>query len=148
MARAAQATYRDLITALLQRMWAHPVMARLRGGVVAAAGFAFLLALAGYHAGDPSWNVASAADVRNLMGQAGANLADLGLQTLGVAIWAGALYMILSGLWRAAETDPDATRKSLRLRALAAVFAVFLLAGAASATKPAAAEAKPSTPVM
>ena len=114
-------------------MWAHPVMARLRGGVVAAAGFAFLLALAGYHAGDPSWNVASAADVRNLMGQAGANLADLGLQTLGVAIWAGALYMILSGLWRAAETDPDATRKSLRLRALAAVFAVFLLAGAASA---------------
>ncbi len=133
MARAAQATYRDLITDLARRAWAHPMMARLRGGVVAAAGFGFLLSLAGYHAADPSWNVASGAPVRNLMGESGANLADFGLQTLGVAVWGGALYMILSGLWRAAEREPGLTRTSLRRRALCAAFATLLVAGAASA---------------
>ena len=132
MARAAQATYRDLILELSRHVWAHRAMARLRGGVVAAAGFGFLIALAGYHAADPSLNVASNAGVRNLLGRPGANAADLGMQTLGVAVWAGAVFMINSGLWRAAETDPDASRKALRLRALAAVGALLLLAGAAS----------------
>ena len=133
MARAAQATYRDLILELSRHVWAHPVMARLRGGVVAAAGLGFLIALAGYHAADPSLDVASGGPVRNLLGAAGANAADLGMQTLGVAIWAGAVFMILSGLWRAADGDPDASRRTLRLRALAAAGAVLLLAGAASA---------------
>ena len=133
MARAAQATYRDLIADLFRRAWAHHVMARLRGGVVAAVGFAFLIALAGYHADDPSWNVASGAPVRNLLGPAGANAADFGMQTFGIAIWGGALFMVLTGLWRAADRDPDASRRHLRLRGLAAVGAVLLLAGAASA---------------
>ena len=61
-------------------------------------GAATLLALATYDAADPSWNTAAGADmaIQNLMGRPGAVMADLFLQTIGVA---GALFGLIIGFW-------------------------------------------------
>src|SRR5580693_8414962 len=73
-------------TGRAQRPWG-------RFGVVAC-GFAFLAfgafliaALTSHDPGDPSWNQAIDAPVRNLMGTGGARLSDVLLQWLGFAAW-------------------------------------------------------------
>ena len=82
-----------------QRLWA-PVSALLEGralqalgpwavqsaGLISlAAGLALLAALLTYHAADPSLNNATAEAPLNALGATGATLADLALQTLGLA---------------------------------------------------------------
>ena len=59
--------------------------AELAGIVLGVAGLILLLALASYHPGDPSFDTASSVPVRNLVGPAGALVADLLLQGFGVA---------------------------------------------------------------
>ena len=69
------------------------------GLVLVLAAMLVLLALATYHATDPSWNTASAtapSAVRNWIGLFGASLSDLLLQALGVTafllpLWLGGL---------------------------------------------------------
>jgi S-DNA-T family DNA segregation ATPase FtsK/SpoIIIE len=69
------------------------------GLVLVLAAMLVLLALATYHATDPSWNTASATEpsaVRNWIGLFGASLSDLLLQALGVTafllpLWLGGL---------------------------------------------------------
>jgi S-DNA-T family DNA segregation ATPase FtsK/SpoIIIE len=73
---------------------------RLRelGGVVVltAAGF-LLVALITFSAGDPSWNHATDAPVRNLLGRPGAVLSDLLLQLGGIAVVAPVLTLAFWG---------------------------------------------------
>ncbi len=61
-------------------------------------GAGILIAMGSYHAADPSWNTAAAIDapVRNMMGGPGAVIADLLLQTIGVA---GAFFGLIAAFW-------------------------------------------------
>jgi len=135
MARAAQQSTKDVLVEYAAHAWAHYGVARFRGGVVAAAGLALLVALAGYNATDPSWNAVSGAATRNLLGGAGAKAADVGMQTLGLSAWLAAVLMVLSGVWRAIDRDPDRSRAHLRLRVAFGVLGFVLLAGALAALK-------------
>ncbi len=114
------------------RLWASAPAARLRGGACAAAGLLAAASFATYRASDPSWNAASAERPANLLGRPGAVLADLGLQSLGLAAWIAALCLIAAGLSRAAARDPELTRPRLRRRALLAALGCLALAGALS----------------
>jgi S-DNA-T family DNA segregation ATPase FtsK/SpoIIIE len=109
--------------------WEHPASARLRGGLVAAFGLCLILAFASYRAADPSWNTAAAGPIHNLLGATGATLADLGLQSLGLAAWVAAALMVVSGLGRVSQRDPHAARARLRLRAGLGALGVLALAG-------------------
>jgi S-DNA-T family DNA segregation ATPase FtsK/SpoIIIE len=116
--------------------WTQPFSARLRGGMVAAAGVALIAAFATWNSADPSLNVASTLPASNILRGPGAVVADIFVQSLGLAAWGLALLMVVFGLTRAVDPDPDAHRRSTRLRALVGVGAVLALAGAIAAPSP------------
>ena len=104
-------------------------MARLRGACLALTGLANLVALATYHATDPSFNAVGHAPVANALGHFGAIVADIGWQSLGLSAWPAAVLMIYFGTLRTFHHDPDQTRNALRLHALwACLFLVSLSA--------------------
>src|ERR1700761_5506121 len=119
MARTARKTGMALVWHIADLAWSHPGAARLRGGVTAAAGAGLAVAFATYNPADPSLNAANLARPTNALGGPGAILADLFLQSLGLACGLAALTMVALGLCRAAASDPAAGRGRLRLRALA-----------------------------
>ncbi len=116
--------------------WARPLTTRLRGGFIAAFGAALIAAFASWNSADPSLNAASAMAATNLLGGAGALMADVCLQSLGLAAWGLALLMIVFGLARVMEHDPGAGRGPMRIRAAIGVAAVFAMAGALSGPTP------------
>jgi DNA segregation ATPase FtsK/SpoIIIE, S-DNA-T family len=139
MARAARKTGMELVWHIAGLAWAHPSAARLRGGVVAAFGVALAVAFATYNAADPSLNAATGGATENALGAPGAVLADIGVQSLGLAAGVAALLMVVLGLSRAAAASPDASRLPLRLRAVAGLGGVIALAGVLAAPTPPAA---------
>lgn len=139
MARAARKTGMELVWHIAGLAWAHPSAARLRGGVVAAFGVALAVAFATYNAADPSLNAASGGATENALGGPGALLADMGIQSLGLAAGVAALLLVVLGLSRAAAANPDASRLHLRLRASAGLGGVIALAGVLAAPTPPAA---------
>jgi len=141
MARVARRSGFELVLQAVQTQWAGPVMARFRGGLVAACGMALVVAFASYHATDPSLNAAAAGAPRNLMGGLGADVADLALQSLGLGAWLLALLMVISGLGRASDHDPSLSRPRLRRRALVGGLGVLGMTGLLAA--PPAPEAWP-----
>src|ERR1700760_3197519 len=118
MARAARKAGIALVWHIADLAWSHPGTARLRGGVTAAAGAALAVAFLTYNAADPSLNAASPAAPTNALGVPGATLADLGVQSLGLACALAALTVVILGLCRAAAAEPSVSRTHLRLRAL------------------------------
>jgi S-DNA-T family DNA segregation ATPase FtsK/SpoIIIE len=130
MARAARKTGMAWAAEVAGLAWSHPAMARFRGGVVAASGVALAAAFATYNPADPSLNAASDGRATNVLGAPGAALADLFVQSLGLACAFAALTMVVLGLARVTAADPDATRGSLRLRALLGLLGVMTFAGA------------------
>src|SRR3954470_20721886 len=98
MARAARKTGMALVAHIAGLAWSHPGTARLRGGITAAAGAALAVAFATYNAADPSLNAASAAPPTNALGAPGAALADIGVQSLGLASALLALTILVLGL--------------------------------------------------
>jgi DNA segregation ATPase FtsK/SpoIIIE, S-DNA-T family len=139
MARAARRTGVELFLYIAGLLWAHPYVARLRGGLVAAFGVCLAVAFATYNPIDPSLNAAGAVRPTNALGAPGAALADAGIQSLGSAASIAALVMVVLGLSRVLAVDPDATRAQLRLRALAGLGGVILLAGVLALPPPPAA---------
>jgi S-DNA-T family DNA segregation ATPase FtsK/SpoIIIE len=98
-----------------------PEFVRRRGGeimavVLAGLGLTLLLALATYHAADPSINRLSDAEPRNMLGYFGANLADMAKQTLG---WMSLLvvFSCFGWAWRL-FTKNDSLRMAWRVLAL------------------------------
>src|ERR1700710_2139531 len=73
--------------------------AEMIGLALACAGLALLIALASYDPHDPSLNTASSRETRNLVGPLGAVLADLLLQSFGVAAVLPGLTMLVWA-WR------------------------------------------------
>ncbi|MFN3512426.1 MAG: DNA translocase FtsK 4TM domain-containing protein [Phenylobacterium sp.] len=139
MARAARKTGLDLALHIAGLAWEHPACARLRGGIVAAAGLAFAVALATYDAADPSFNAASPLPPSNVLGGPGAAAADVGMQSLGLAAGVAALLMVLFGLYRTASPQPARTRNHIRLRAAIGTLGILALAGILAAPAPPAA---------
>jgi S-DNA-T family DNA segregation ATPase FtsK/SpoIIIE len=129
MARVARRSGFELLVEAARAQWAGPTLTRFRGGVVAATGLGLVVAFASYHAADPSLNAAGAGAPRNLLGGLGADVADMALQSLGLAAWLAALIMVISGLGRAAERDPAHSRGRLRRRAIVGALGVVALAG-------------------
>ncbi|HEY2049192.1 MAG TPA: DNA translocase FtsK 4TM domain-containing protein [Caulobacteraceae bacterium] len=74
--------------------------ARAAGAIPAGAGVALILALATYHAGDPSFDAAGSGPPGNLLGELGANAADAVMQTFGLGGWAAAVLLLLAGVAR------------------------------------------------
>jgi len=139
MARAARKTGMALVWHIAGLAWSHPGTARLRGGLTAAAGAALAVAFATYNPADPSLNAAGSAAPTNALGAPGAALADLGVQSLGLACAFAALTVIVLGLNRAAAAEPAATRASIRRRAVLGAVGVLALAAALSWPAPPAA---------
>jgi S-DNA-T family DNA segregation ATPase FtsK/SpoIIIE len=136
MARVARRSAFQFFVASVQAGWSNAWMARFRGGVVAAAGASLILAFASYHVTDPSFNAASAQRPLNLLGGFGAASADMLLQSLGLAAWLIAGLMVATGIARAADRDPAASRGSLRLRTLVGALGVAGLAALLAAPAP------------
>src|SRR5436190_8716084 len=139
MARTGRKTGADLVLHIGRLAWTHPFTARLRGGLVAAAGVALAASFATYDAADPSLNAASGFLATNALGGAGAVLADIGVQSLGAAAGLLALLIVVVGLARTVDPDPDHSRTRLRWRAAVGVLGVLTLAGALAFPAPPAA---------
>ncbi len=114
----------------MRAVWQSVLMARMRGAFVALFGLATLIALATFHAGDPSLNTVSDAPVSNALGGFGAIIADIGSQSIGLAAWPAAALMVYFGLLRTFHHDPDQTRTALRIHGLYSVLFVLSLSGA------------------
>ena len=112
------------------------LLARLRGGAVAALGAVFVGVLASYHAADPSLDAASAGRPANLLGVVGADSADLAMQSLGLAAWAIALLLLTAGLIRLFDREPTRRRGRLSRRVFLGALGVLALAGALGAAIP------------
>ena len=136
MPAAARRTVSELAFQSLRGAWEHAASARFRGGLLAVMGAALALALASWRADDPSLDVSAAGAAGNLMGGAGATVADLLMQSLGLAAWIVAGLLITLGVARVAHPAPHETRAKLRWRAASGVLGVLLLAGALSGAAP------------
>jgi S-DNA-T family DNA segregation ATPase FtsK/SpoIIIE len=134
MARAARRSTTELLWDALRYGWVQPWTARFRGGVVTVIGAGLLLAIATYNATDPSLNAATGEPARNALGGPGAAISDLLMQSIGLSAWGVALLMLVFGVTRVAQADPDAERKDLRQRA--GVGALGLLALSATLAAP------------
>jgi S-DNA-T family DNA segregation ATPase FtsK/SpoIIIE len=130
MARAARKTGMALVGHIAGLAWSHPGTARLRGGITAAAGAGLAVAFATYNSADPSLNAAGPLRPTNALGGVGATLADLGVQSLGLACALLALTVVVLGLCRAAASDPNTSRRPLRIRAVVGTLGVLMLAAA------------------
>ncbi len=129
MARAARRTTVELFWDAVRYGWAQPWSARFRGGLVTVLGASLLLAVATYNYDDPSLNAATGVGATNALGGAGAAVADILMQSLGLVGWLAALLMLVFGLTRVSQADPAAARADLRLRALVGVAGLLALAG-------------------
>jgi S-DNA-T family DNA segregation ATPase FtsK/SpoIIIE len=123
----------------LRAVWDNDAACRLRGGACAAFGALSIAAFLTYHADDPSWNTASAQPTHNMLGRFGAKLADLGVQSLGIAAWVAAIVLLVAGFSRALARDPRGWRSRLRMKSVLATIGILLLAGALAAPRPPAA---------
>ncbi|WP_293907587.1 DNA translocase FtsK [Phenylobacterium sp.] len=129
MARAARKTGWELAAHIARLCWTHTFTARLRGGMTATLGVALAASFATYNAADPSLNAVGVGEPTNALG-GGAVLADIGIQSLGVAAGLAALLIVVCGLARVADPEPEANRGRLRLRAAVGTLGVLALTGA------------------
>jgi S-DNA-T family DNA segregation ATPase FtsK/SpoIIIE len=118
---------------LAVQAWDARVTARGRGAVVAAFGVLAALSLATHDAGDRSWNVSAEGAPGNWLGEFGANISDLGLQSMGLAAWAVALLILACGAQRLGDPEPQARRGALRTRAVVGALGALALAGVLAA---------------
>ena len=130
MARAARRTTAELFWDAIRYGWAQPWSARFRGGLVTVVGAGLLLAVATYNAADPSLNAATGQSPTNALGGAGAAVADIMIQSLGLSGWGAALLMLVFGVTRVSQADPAAERRDLRQRAGIGTLGLLALAAA------------------
>ncbi|QUD86669.1 DNA translocase FtsK [Phenylobacterium montanum] len=133
MARVARRSGLEWMWAVAEAGWRHPMAARLRGVAAATLGVFLLIAFATYRVTDPSLNAVSGERPHNLMGRLGADAADLGLQSLGLGAWLLAIVLLVMGLGRIADRDPDLSRPVLRRRMWFGLVGLLALAGVLTA---------------
>ncbi len=120
-------------------IWTSPLATRFRGAVQAVLALMGLAALVSWNPTDPSLNVAATADATNWLGGAGAVIADLLMQSLGLAAWPATLLMLAFGVATAVGGVFEEGRlKPTAMKGLCATLGVLALAGALGAlAKPA-----------
>jgi len=118
----------------IRELWTPILRARLSGLAAALAGVLILAILATYHPSDPSLDAAGGGPTKNLLGPVGANIADLGFQTLGLGAWMIGILLVAAGVWRTIDGAPPRRRFGLRFVLLAV--GVVALTGAAAAPPP------------
>ncbi|ENZ82809.1 DNA translocase FtsK [Caulobacter vibrioides OR37] len=136
MARAARRSTAEFLWDAIRYSWIQPWTARFRGGVVTVVGAGLLLAIATYNATDPSFNAVTGEPARNALGGLGAAVADLLMQSLGLSAWGVALLMLVFGVTRVAQADPDMERKHLRQRAVVGALGLLALSATLAAPPP------------
>ena len=136
MARAARRSTTELLWDAFRYGWVQPWTARFRGGIITVIGAGLLLAIATYNATDPSFNAVTGEPARNALGGPGAMIADLLMQSLGLSAWGVALLMLVFGVTRVAQADPDAERKDLRQRAVVGSLGLLALSAVLAAPPP------------
>jgi S-DNA-T family DNA segregation ATPase FtsK/SpoIIIE len=109
------------------------VWARMIGALLVVAGAVLALALASYRAGDPSLNTVSDGVARNLLGAVGAVVADLSIQSLGLAACLFPILLIAAGLDRLLGTRPSAAWGSRGMRIGAGLLGAGFIAAALAA---------------
>jgi S-DNA-T family DNA segregation ATPase FtsK/SpoIIIE len=112
------------------------LLGRFSGATTLALGGALALAMASYHAGDPSFDTASGQAPANLLGALGANAADLIVQALGLAGWAAGGMLVLAGARRLRGRGEPVGWGSRLLRTAIAILSLPLLAAALAAPPP------------
>jgi S-DNA-T family DNA segregation ATPase FtsK/SpoIIIE len=117
------------------RAFVKQVAGRLSGLAVATLGALLAVSLITFHPGDPSLDASSAAHPANLLGALGAAVADLGLQSLGLAAGGIALLAGVAGV-AAMVGRPAAPARRSGLRLGAAAVGVVALAAALAAPAP------------
>ena len=113
-------------------VWQTPAIVRFRGMLQALLSVLLLIALISWNRNDPSWNAASSHAPTNWLGAQGAVVADLFMQSLGLAAWPAALLLLAFGL---AIAVGDTLRHRLivtPMRSLTATLGVLALAAALS----------------
>ncbi len=136
MARKARRSGGALALDLARSAWAAPLTVRARGAGIALAGAAVVLSLTSYRTADPSFDASVADPPANWLGTLGADAADLAMQSLGLAAWAAAALMLLSGLASLLAKSPSQQIGGRRLRAAAAAFGVLALTGLLATPRP------------
>ncbi len=121
---------------MFKELWTPILRARLAGLGAVALGVGLLAVLASYHGSDPSFDAAGPGPTANLLGPIGADLADIGFQSLGVGAWATALLLIVVGGARVFDGAPPRTPVRHLARIVLAGIGVLGLCGAASAPPP------------
>ena len=135
MARAAAKRAPTMVDGLVWS-WRHPLASRTRGAAEAVMGLGLALAFASYDATDPSLNVASDAAPANFIGRLGATLADLSLQSVGLAAWVLALLMILAGCFQASSEKARARDGGRRPGVWVGILGVLALSAVLAAPAP------------
>ncbi len=107
--------------------------ARMIGALLVVAGAVLALALASYRAGDPSLNTVSDGVARNLLGAVGAVVADLSIQSLGLAACLFPILLIAAGLDRLLGTRPSAAWGARGMRIGAGLLGAGFIAAALAA---------------
>jgi S-DNA-T family DNA segregation ATPase FtsK/SpoIIIE len=137
MARAIRRRGVGRVLDLIARAWADGGPVRLTGLAAVAAGGALLAALASYRAGDASFDTDAGGRPANWLGPVGADVADIAVQTLGLAAWIVAVMLLIAGFTRLTSRRPArATPARLGRRLLAAAIGVAAIAGALAAPAP------------
>jgi S-DNA-T family DNA segregation ATPase FtsK/SpoIIIE len=109
------------------------VWTRIAGAPAVVAGGALAAALASYRAGDPSFNTVSGGAAHNVMGAAGAVIADLALQGLGLAACIFPVLLIAAGIDRLLGARPPVAWSSRGVRLGAGLIATIFIATALAA---------------
>ncbi len=136
---SAAVIVRERLVESFRLFWDAPMSLRLRGGMVAAIGLFLIIAFASYDPADPSWNAASSLSPSNWLGAPGAIWADIWMQSVGLAAWPAALFILYQGIRRALDTEPMRGRAVNHRRSLYMLGAILILAGALSTPAPPAA---------
>ncbi len=120
-----------------RRLWANHGPTRLAGLAIAGLASALLAALASYRAGDASFDADAATRPGNWLGSFGADLADLAIQSMGLAAWVAGAALLAAGL-RLAFGPPGSGGGPRRAAARwsAALIGVVIISGALAAAAP------------
>jgi S-DNA-T family DNA segregation ATPase FtsK/SpoIIIE len=137
MAKAIRRRGVGRIVDVLRRAWFDTGPMRLTGLAAVAGGVTLLAALGSYRASDSSLDASAGGQPANWLGAPGADVADIGMQTLGLAAWLLAAMLLTAGLTRLLGRRPArATPARLGRRVVACLVGVVTIAGALAAPAP------------
>ncbi|MEO1150070.1 MAG: DNA translocase FtsK [Pseudomonadota bacterium] len=128
--RKSRSQYAAQPTGALDRLRAvmRRALMRAGGGALVIIAVWLLVAIASFSISDPTWNTATDAPVKNLVGAGGATISDFLLQALGGAVFLIFPPLIIWGVYAFTRGTPDET--SLVVLKRIALFPVSLLTAA------------------